>query len=117
MTSLCQIPNCPAIPELNRPLCRLHSLARTAQALGLSGNGTGAGAKHCLLCERGFKPYEWVLIAPQRRDLTKTGRKVTLDPIGHVHVACAPRVRKVSKQKGRAAAKPLLSDKILGLEQ
>jgi len=116
MTTVCDIPNCPAIPPEGMRQCRLHALARLAATLGLTGNATGTGAKHCLLCAQAFKVTDWVLLARERRPITKTGRPVKLDPVGHVHVACAPRVRKVSKRKQREAAKPLFTHTILGPE-
>jgi hypothetical protein len=114
MAMTCDVPTCPAVPEFGKALCPLHTRARLAQALGLAGSAAGKGAKPCLLCDRHFKPLDWVLLAKERRDpLSKTGRPHKGEPIGYVHVACAPRVRKPSRKKAREAAKPLF----LGLEQ
>ena len=111
MSATCDIPNCLALPEPDRRFCRLHALARRAVALGLSGSGAGTGAKQCLLCKQPFKSHDWVLIQTERRDpMTATGRPSKASPVGHVHVACAPVVRKVSKKKAREAPKPLFAD-------
>ena len=110
MAMTCDVPTCPAVPEFGKALCPLHTRARLAAALGITGNAAGKGAKTCLFCQRTFKSLDWVLLSRVRlAPTTATGRPRKGDVEGYVHAACAPRLPKLSKRKQREEPKPLLA--------
>lgn len=102
---LCAVPDCPALAEGRKDTCRLHAIARTAEALSISKTSSGRGGKRCLLCRRVFKPSDYVL--SQMLPRVKTGKSPG-DAYGYSHVACDPPTARLSKRKIRESEKPLL---------